>query len=190
RISVLRLLAGVRRRVGRSSRSVDGPANGRRELTISRRPSTGRASEAGVAPESPFFVLLDDLPAAAHEAASGVLQWLVTHPSAHLLIVSRRPIELLGEQTMVLAPLDASSGEAAAGDLGGRESTAPLTAHLARLGLLRVTGEPPSLRFRLSPLIRPVAVEQAAPRASLYLDRRAHYLLSLSHRLSDSDGAR
>jgi predicted ATPase len=58
---------------------------------------------------TPIFVLLDDLPMAAHGAARGLLQWLVTHPAVHLLIVSRRPLDLLGEQTLPLIPLAPSS---------------------------------------------------------------------------------
>lgn len=66
----------------------------------------------------PFFVLLDHLSVGAHAAARGIVQWLVEHPHLHLLVVSRRPMEVLGEQTMCLAPLSISGSDGAPSPAG------------------------------------------------------------------------
>jgi DNA-binding SARP family transcriptional activator len=94
--AVLRLLAHVGRRLA-TGRGGDG-----------NRPQTPTAV-------SPFYLLLDDLPATAQGAARGMVQWLVSHAHAHLLVVSRRPLEVLGEQARPLPPLEvAPPGETSA----------------------------------------------------------------------------
>lgn len=101
--ALLRLLARERRRVAQGV-----PAS---RPTLGQTP-TERAAEAESAPPT-VFILLDDLPVSAHVAARGVLQWLVAHPQAHLLVVSRWPLELLGEQVLPLRPFAGTSvGEA------------------------------------------------------------------------------
>jgi DNA-binding SARP family transcriptional activator len=86
--AILRMLARVDRRSGASSRDVD-----THPLTLDE--------------ERLLFVLLDGLAASAREASRGMLQWLVSHPNAHMLVVTRRPLDLLGEQARPVTPLGA-----------------------------------------------------------------------------------
>jgi DNA-binding SARP family transcriptional activator len=72
---------------------------------VRRRPTQGGPAGQLPADSCPFFVLLDHLSTAAYEAVRGLLQWLVAHPDAHLLVVSRRPLGLIGERVLPLAPL-------------------------------------------------------------------------------------
>lgn len=93
--------------VCRDTSRADGAFPILRLLAGMRRRAPGSTVDQG---EGPLFVLLDDLPVAAHSAANGLLQWLVIHPDAHLLVVSRRPLQLVGEQTLALKPLAVTTG--------------------------------------------------------------------------------
>src|SRR5437762_1433476 len=53
-----------------------------RRLASARR---GDVSETQTPAAAPFYLLLDDLQTSAHEAARGMVQWLVTQADAHLL---------------------------------------------------------------------------------------------------------
>jgi DNA-binding SARP family transcriptional activator len=97
-----------------------------RVLTRVRRRTPDKVVGSAAPGQFPLFLLLDDLPSVTREAMRGLLQWLVLNPEVHLLVVARRPLDLVGEVAMPLAPLGLSAPD------GGRSPAAELFGFYAR----------------------------------------------------------